>query len=196
MTETGADRLVKFLLVDDIEANLLALEGLLKRPGLHVLKAHSGAEALELLLVHEVALALLDVQMPEMDGFELARLMRGAERTRHVPIIFVTAGSADQQRRFDGYDAGAVDFLVKPIEAHILRSKANVFFELDLQREKLREKSEELRRSNEELEHFNRQMVGRELRMIELKQEVDTLRRQLGMPSRYGAATLDDPMAK
>jgi CheY-like chemotaxis protein len=87
-----AAELVKFLLVDDAEENLVALEALLRRDGLELLKAHSGAEALELLLVHEVALALLDVQMPDMDGFELAELMRGAARTKHVPIIFVTAG--------------------------------------------------------------------------------------------------------
>ena len=79
---------------------------------------------MELLLQHDVALAILDVQMPEMDGYELAELMRGTERTRRVPIIFVTAGAADRQRRFRGYETGAVDFLNKPIEPDILRSKA------------------------------------------------------------------------
>lgn len=126
---------VKCLLVDDLRENLLSLEGLLRRDGLEVLKARSGEEALELLLQHEVALALLDVQMPGMDGFELAEFMRGNERTRHIPIIFVTAGSADAQRRFRGYEAGAVDFIQKPIEADILRSKAEVFFDLHRQRQ-------------------------------------------------------------
>ena len=79
-----------------------------------------GVEALELLLAHDVALAIIDVQMPGMDGFELAELMRGSERTRHVPIILVTAGVRDQHRLFKGYDTGAVDFLYKPIEPHIL----------------------------------------------------------------------------
>lgn len=124
------DETIKFLLVDDNEENLVALEALLRREGLEILKAHSGAQALELLLVHEVALAILDVQMPEMNGFELAELMRGAERTKHVPIIFLTAGARDPQRIFNGYEAGAVDFLFKPIDSHILRSKADVFFEL------------------------------------------------------------------
>ncbi len=128
---------VKFLLVDDIEENLTALEGLLRRDGLELLKARSGAEALELLLVHEVSLAILDVQMPEMDGFELAELMRGAEITKHVPIIFVTAGGRDPQRMFKGYETGAVDFLFKPIEPHVLKSKADVFFELSRQRKEL-----------------------------------------------------------
>ena len=121
---------MKCLIVDDVEENLIALEALLRRDGLEILRARSGAQALELLLVHEVALAVLDVQMPEMDGFELAELMRGAARTKHVPIIFVTAGARDPVHVFKGYDSGAVDFLHKPIDAHALRSKADVFFEL------------------------------------------------------------------
>jgi two-component system, sensor histidine kinase and response regulator len=140
---------VKCLLVDDREENLTALQALLRRDDVEVLVARSGAEALELLLAHDVALALLDVQMPEMDGFELAELMRGSERTRHVPIIFVTAGQRDQHRLFKGYDAGAVDFLYKPIEPQVLRNKADVFFQLysqkrQLQRE-LTERTETLR---------------------------------------------------
>jgi two-component system sensor histidine kinase/response regulator len=125
---------IKFLLVDDVDENLVALEALLRRDGLELLKARTGAEALELLLVHEVALAFLDVQMPEMNGFELAELMRGMERTKHVPIIFVTAGALDPQRAFKGYEAGAVDFLFKPIDPHIMRSKADVFFQLQRQK--------------------------------------------------------------
>ena len=125
---------IKVLIVDDIPDNLIALEALLRREGLEVLMAQSGAESLELLLSHEVALALLDVQMPDMDGFELAELMRGSERTKHVPIIFVTAGSRDPQRVFKGYESGAVDFLFKPIEPRVLQSKADVFFELYRQR--------------------------------------------------------------
>jgi two-component system sensor histidine kinase/response regulator len=128
---------VKCLLVDDLEENLLALSALMRRDDVELLLARSGGEALELLLQHEVALALLDVQMPDMDGFQLAELMRGSERTRHVPIIFVTAGARDQHRLFKGYDSGAVDFLYKPIEAHILRNKADVFFQLYLQKQQL-----------------------------------------------------------
>lgn len=125
---------VKFLLVDDIEENLVALEALLRRDGLEVLKARSGAQALELLLIHEVALAILDVQMPDMNGFELAELMRGMERTKHVPIIFLTAGAQDPQRVFKGYEAGAVDFLFKPVDPRVLKSKADVFFQLHQQK--------------------------------------------------------------
>ena len=127
----------KILLVDDLQENLLALSALLRSDELEILSAHSGVEALELLLVHNVALALVDVQMPEMDGFELAELMRGSERTRHVPIIFVTAGAQELSRMFQGYDAGAVDFLFKPIEARVLRNKVNTFVELHCQRQQL-----------------------------------------------------------
>jgi signal transduction histidine kinase len=140
---TKPRNVVHFLLVDDLESNLVALEALLRRDRLVLLKALAGAEALELLLRHEVALALIDVQMPGMDGFELAELMRGSERTRRVPIIFLTAGNADQRRRFRGYEAGAVDFLQKPLEPEILRSKADVFFDLFSQRDELRVATEE-----------------------------------------------------
>jgi two-component system, sensor histidine kinase and response regulator len=125
---------LRILIVDDTPENLVALEALLRRDGVELLFARSGAEALELLLVHEIALAVVDVQMPEMDGFELAELMRGAARTKRVPIIFVTAGTRDPQRVFQGYESGAVDFLFKPIEPHILNSKVDVFLELADQR--------------------------------------------------------------
>src|ERR1700744_1476172 len=132
-----ADDPINFLLVDDLEENLLALEALLQREGLACLKARSGEEALELLLVGDFALALLDVQMPGIDGFQLAEFMRGSERSRHVPIIFLTAGTSDVQRRFRGYEAGAVDFIQKPIEPDIIRSKTRVFCDLYEQRRQI-----------------------------------------------------------
>jgi two-component system, sensor histidine kinase and response regulator len=135
---------VKCLLVDDLEENLLALAALLRRDDVEILKAKSGQEALELLLAHDVALAFLDVQMPEMDGFELAELMRGSARTRNVPIIFVTAGANDQRRVFKGYESGAVDFLHKPIETRVLQNKAEVFFQLYRQKQKLAEQLQTL----------------------------------------------------
>jgi two-component system, sensor histidine kinase and response regulator len=127
----------RVLIVDDIAENLVALEALLRRDGVQPLCARSGAEALELLLVHDVAIALVDVQMPEMDGFELAELMRGAARTQHVPIIFITAGSRDPTRVFKGYETGAVDFLFKPVDPLILKTKIDVFLELADQRRQL-----------------------------------------------------------
>ncbi|NJC05730.1 signal transduction histidine kinase [Sphingomonas kaistensis] len=141
---TGPVAPVPLLIVDDLEENLLSLAALLKSDDLTLLHARSGEEALELLLKHDVALALLDVQMPGMDGFELAEFMRGSERSRRVPIIFVTAGSGDTQRRFRGYEAGAVDFIQKPIEADILRSKVGVFVDLHKQRIALSQSADQL----------------------------------------------------
>lgn len=146
---TGAPERVKCLIVDDVAENLIALEALLKGDDVDILKAESGPQALELLLAHpDVALALLDVQMPEMNGFELAELVRGSERTRHIPLIFMTAGSRDQQWQFKGYETGAVDFLYKPIDPHMLVNKAKVFFELQRQKyalaRELRERTEAL----------------------------------------------------
>ncbi|MFT3964952.1 MAG: response regulator [Sphingobium sp.] len=142
---------VKFLLVDDVPQNLTALEALLARDGLELFKARSGAEALELMLAHEFALALLDVQMPDMDGFELAEIMRSTERTRSIPIIFLTAVATDEQRRFRGYETGAVDYLFKPIDTRMLGSKADVFFELSRQRQTLARQRDELRETADAL---------------------------------------------
>jgi signal transduction histidine kinase len=140
---------VHCLIVDDVDENLIALTALLRAPHLQIHTARSGFEALDLLLRHDMALALLDVQMPEMDGFQLAELMRGSERTRTVPIIFVTAGMRDQVRTFRGYESGAVDFLYKPIDPHMLRGKAETFFQLHRQKlqlaRDLQERTEALR---------------------------------------------------
>ncbi len=182
------NKVVKFLLVDDLEANLLALDGLLRREGLEIHPARSGAEALELLLRHDFALALVDVQMPGMDGFELAEAMRGTERTRRVPIIFVTAGLIDAQRRFRGYETGAVDFLLKPIEPHILRTKAGVFFELSRQRLELEAAAaenarllEESRRGEQELRLVRDQLarVNQELER-KVRERTARLRETIG----------------
>ncbi len=141
----------KFLLVDDREDTLVALEALLRRDGLELFKARSGPEALELLLGHDFTLALLDVQMPGMDGFELAELMRGTERTRRIPIIFLTAVATDERRRFKGYEAGAVDYLFKPVDPQMLLTKAAIFFDLERQRRALARQRDELQAAAEKL---------------------------------------------
>lgn len=125
---------INILIVDDRPENLISLENLLKEDDVNIYKTNSGVEALELLLKHGFALALLDVQMPEMNGFELAELMRGKEKTKNIPIIFVTAGAIDAHHTFMGYDAGAVDFLYKPLDTRIVKSKVKVFKELEQQR--------------------------------------------------------------
>ena len=173
----------KCLLVDDVEENLIALEALLQRDGLDILKAQSGPEALELLLAHDdVALALLDVQMPEMNGFELAELIRGSERTRHIPLIFMTAGSREQNWQFRGYESGAVDFLYKPIDPHMLTNKASVFFELHRRKQalahELRARTEALRERSRGLTNLvaeRRRGLERELAAVADEGVVETL---------------------
>ena len=131
-----ADDEVLVLAVDDIAENLDVL-GAVLRPPVRLLRASTGPEALELLLAHDVALALVDVHMPGMDGFELAELMRGSSRSRHVPIMFLTAAQPERPKMFRGYEAGAVDFLYKPLDPRLLESKVNVFIELFQQRRQL-----------------------------------------------------------
>lgn len=128
------------LMVDDTPENLVALEVVLDDAGCNLLKATSGQQALGLLLKKDVSLVLLDVQMPEMDGFEVAALMRENPKTRNIPIIFVTAISKEQRYVHQGYKAGAVDYLFKPIEPLILRSKVKFFLELDRQKRRLEAK--------------------------------------------------------
>ncbi|AKL97213.1 phytochrome-like protein Cph [Clostridium aceticum] len=133
---------INILIVDDRVENLLVLEGLLESIDCNIIKATSGNEALGLMLEHDIALVLLDVQMPEMDGFETAELMRGNDRTRHVPIIFVTAIYKEKRFIFKGYEIGAVDYLFKPIEPVILKSKVNVFLDLYRQKKLLKEQAQ------------------------------------------------------
>ncbi|GAB6041047.1 response regulator [Endothiovibrio diazotrophicus] len=145
--------LANILLVDDRRENLLALESLLEGDDVRIFTATSGNEALGVLMAEEeFALVLMDVQMPEMDGFETAALMKGMKRTKEVPIIFVTAISKEEQHVFRGYSAGAVDYLFKPLNAEILKSKVQVFLELHWQKQLLRRRGEELEAKVRELE--------------------------------------------
>jgi signal transduction histidine kinase len=121
---------IKLLIVDDLSENLKALDAILRAPDRLILQAKSGLDALELLLEHDFALAIIDVEMPDMDGFQLAELMRGTEKTKHVPIVFVTAAGNELNYAFKGYGAGAVDVLYKPLDINAVKSKANVFVDL------------------------------------------------------------------
>ncbi len=120
---------VKILLVDDTPGNLTALEAVLESLDQELVKVHSGAEALRRILTEDFAVILLDVRMPGMDGLETAALIRQRERSRHTPIIFVTA-YRDDEKAIQGYDLGAVDYLIKPIQPEILKSKVAVFIDL------------------------------------------------------------------
>ena len=138
------------LLVDDHEENLIALEAVLEPTGYRLVKARSGYEALKAMLQDEFAAILLDVQMPGMDGFETAELIRARERTRSVPIIFVTAISKEPEHIFRGYGAGAVDYLFKPVDPVVLRSKVEIFGELYERGRALAEREELLRATFED----------------------------------------------
>lgn len=141
---------LEILIVDDVKDNLLALKSLLARDDVNISQARSGIEALDLMMKHDFSLAMLDVQMPGMDGFELAELMRGSNKTKNIPIIFVTAIAKDQYYVFKGYESGAVDFLSKPLDPHIVNSKVNVFLELHQQKKELQKKVDELKQIQDE----------------------------------------------
>ena len=143
----------KILLVDDLNDNLIALEALLIRDDVEIFKVKSGTEALEVIVLHEFALALIDVNMPVMSGFELGELMRGTNKTKNIPIIFVTATAKDQSLSFKGYETGAVDFLLKPLDAHAVKSKVNVFIELYLHKKEQEELLTKLKFTQASLEH-------------------------------------------
>ncbi|MET0856570.1 MAG: response regulator, partial [Telluria sp.] len=144
--------LSKVLIVDDLADNLQALDALIRHEQRIVFHAASGEQALQLLLEHEFALAILDVQMPGMDGFELAELMRGTERTRHIPIVFTSAAGRELNYAFKGYETGAVDFLYKPLDPDAVRGKVNVFVALDQQRRETRRQMDALEKSRREQE--------------------------------------------
>lgn len=148
----------KILIVDDRVENLITLESLLDEFNVELIRAMSGEEALAHTLDHDFALILLDVQMPGMDGYEVAELMRGSSKTKSIPIIFVTAESRDNNYIFKGYEAGAVDFLLKPLNALIFRSKVGVFIELFEQKEALRKKTLEFDQKLAELEELQQQL--------------------------------------
>jgi CheY-like chemotaxis protein len=144
-TDATSVHQAKILLVDDRADNLLALSAILSSLGHGMVRAHSGEEALKALLVDEFALVILDVQMPGMDGYATATHIKRRERTRSVPIIFLTASYSDPQDAFRGYAAGAVDYITKPFDPWVLRAKVSVFVDLYLKNKQLREQAALLR---------------------------------------------------
>jgi signal transduction histidine kinase len=150
------DRRVKLLLVDDRPENLLALQAILEPLGQTLVLAHSGEEALKCVLQHEFAAILLDVQMPEMNGFDAAQIIKSRERSRYIPIIFLSAINKEDSYVFKGYSMGAVDYVFKPFNPDVLRSKVAVFVDLYLKQQQIVEQAEMLadsQRREMELEH-------------------------------------------
>lgn len=165
----ATDEKINILMVDDSATNLLALESILQAPDRTLVSASSGDEALRYLLDHEVAVILMDVYMPELDGLETAELIRGRERSRNIPIIFLTADSTGGRHLSRGYSLGAVDYIVKPIEPDILRSKVNVFVELFKKTQEVKQQAELLEEKNLELENAN---LARLNMLIDLGQQL------------------------
>lgn len=178
MPDSSTGALPTVLIVDDVDANLVVLEGLLEDMPCEVVRANSGNQALRELLRQEFAVVLLDVHMPQMDGFEVAEHIRLNPSTRNVPILFLTAHHAED-KALRGYDAGAVDFLFKPVNADILRSKVLVFLELAASRKLLADRNRQLASKNAELGALAEQQTALVMRLSEANHALEAAYREL-----------------
>ena len=185
-----ADR-VNILLVDDRPENLLALEAILEPLGQNLIRAESGPEALKQVLGFDFAVILLDVQMPGMNGFEVAEIIKSRERSRTIPIIFLSAISKEDAYVFKGYSMGAVDYVFKPFNTDVLRSKVAVFVELFVKQRELQNQGELLRESQKrelELEHRTSLLEAEARSAAKLSQMNEELhRRQIALEQAMGA---------
>lgn len=145
---------VSILLVDDSPSNLLAVQGLLQRPDYDLVLARSGEEALAQVLRRELAVILLDVAMPGMDGFQVARVIKDREQSRLIPILFITASVYDMEHIFRRFTVGAVDYVRKPLDAHAVRSKVAVFVELFRLRKQIERLTERLQEAEQREQHL------------------------------------------
>src|SRR5215471_8759474 len=161
---------INLLLVDDRPENLIALQAILKRPDYHLVTATSGQDALQLALRERFTVILLDVVMPGLDGLEVARHLKELERTRHIPILFLTAVATHVEQIYRAYSVGAVDYLIKPLDAEMVRKKVGVFVDLARQREEIAWQAERLRET-ERREY--------ELRLAEMRVASDRRYRKL-----------------
>jgi len=182
---------VNILLVDDRPENLLALEAILEPLGHNLIRAESGPDALKQVLVLDFAVILLDVQMPDMNGFEVAEIIKSRERSRTIPIIFLSAISKEDAYVFKGYSMGAVDYVFKPFNTDVLRSKVAVFVELFIKQRELQNQGELLRESQKrelELEHRTSLLEAEARSAAKLSQMNEELhRRQVALEQAMGA---------
>lgn len=155
---SGIESIPKILIVDDRPENLITLRKVLKDLNVELVEATSGNDALKATLYHDFALALLDIQMPEMDGYELASILRGEEKTATLPFIFISAVYTDNLNVFKGYEKGAFSFITKPFQPEILINKVKFFIEKHQQEVALHRLNEDLKRKNEELEQMNEEL--------------------------------------
>jgi two-component system NtrC family sensor kinase len=178
------------LLVDDVEANLVALEAVLSGLDCELVRAHSGNEALRQLLRRDFAVMLLDVQMPEMDGYEVARHAHGNPNTRNVPILFLTATNDSHHNVTRGYDSGAVDFLFKPVDSTVVRSKVRIFLELYAARRQISDSKHALERAYATLQATQAQLV-QSAKMASLGELVAGIAHEINNPLAFALSHLD-----
>jgi DNA-binding response OmpR family regulator len=193
------ENLPNLLIVDDNPEQLAFFKTILQKLSANLIVALSGFEALEKTRGKELALAIIDVRMPVMNGYELALKMLEERPGEKVPIIFLTASHINETQVFQGYNTGAVDYIFKPADNNILLCKVNVFLDLFSQRQtilkhvadlkyiadELTKANVALKKKTNELEHFNNLMVGREMKMIELKKEINELLKKSGETEKY-----------
>jgi signal transduction histidine kinase len=180
---------VNILVVDDRDENLVALEAVLNEPGYRLVRAKSGRDALREVLDTDFALILLDVVMPNIDGYETATLIRERPRSRQTPIIFLTANDWGASHVFRGYNVGAVDYLIKPVAADVLRSKVAVFVELFNRQEALRKGQEEL--ENRVAERTRELASANILLSAEIEERTKIEQERVGLLLREQAARLE-----
>ncbi len=151
---------MNILLVDDVPSNILVLEELLTKEGRSFFKAYNGKEGLKIALEKEVDLIILDVQMPDMDGFEVAQILKSNNRTKDIPIIFATATKKEHHSMVQGFDEGAVDYLFKPLDREITRAKVAVLLKIQLQKKELMEKNKSLENATRQIDQLNKELLN------------------------------------